>query len=91
MSCAIRAEIAHSGVSGVCFVAVCLQLAFGDFDVVFGDNLVEGIGAAAEGLAGIAVAEDVGFIFEDDIPLDLAAVALSVAGRHIELGLIKTF
>ncbi len=37
-------------------VGVCVELTLGDLDVVFGDDLVEGVGSAAEDLAGIAVA-----------------------------------
>lgn len=86
MSRAIGAVVAHDSIAGVAGVGVGFQGAFGDLDGVFGDDLVQGVGAAAEGFARVAVAEDMGFVVEGDVPFDLAAVALCVVGRHCEIG-----
>lgn len=42
-------------VSGISVVLESV-FAFGDSKVIFGDDLVEGVGTASEGLAGVAVA-----------------------------------
>lgn len=56
-----------------------------DLQGVLGDDLVEGVGAAGEDLAGVAVTEDVAacVLFECGGPFGGAAVAGSVVGRHV--------
>jgi len=83
----IWAIVANDVVAGVAFVGVCFDCvaAFCEFEGGFGDDLVEGEGAAGESFAGVAVAEDVTllFAFERDFPLSLAAVAFSSICRHV--------
>lgn len=49
-------EKGESGCTGVAVVGVLFSVALCDVQVVLGDDLVEGVGAAAELLAGVAVA-----------------------------------
>jgi hypothetical protein len=72
----------------VALVAVLGRLAAGgDLESRLGDDLVEGVGAAGEDLAGVAVAQDVALLvgLEGPLPLVVAAVALGlVGGCHCE-------
>lgn len=63
-------------------VGVGLHITLGDLDVVFGDDLVEGVGASTKELAGVTMAQNVRAFLELDLPFCLAAVALSVFDRH---------
>ena len=75
-------------VSRVTLVSVVLEgiTALGDLERVLGDDLVEGVGAAGEDLAGVAVTEDVagGVLVEGGGPFGGAAVAGSVVGGHVD-------
>ena len=77
-----------NGVSRVALVSVVFECvtALCDLQAVLGDDLVEGVGASGEDLAGVAVAEDVagGVLVEGGGPFGGAAVAGSVVGRHVE-------
>lgn len=53
---AVRAVVAVDSLAGVPVVSVSLEVSLGDLEVLAGDDLVEGVGAAAEELAGVAVA-----------------------------------
>jgi len=71
--------------TGVTLVAVLGGLAAGsDLKGGLGHDLVEGVGAAGEDLAGVAVAEDVALLvgLEGPLPLVVAAVALGLEGRR---------
>ena len=84
---ALGAVVAVDRVSRVTLVSVVLEgiTALGDLERVLGDDLVEGVGAAGEDLAGVAVTEDVagGVLVEGGGPFGGAAVAGSVVGRHV--------
>jgi hypothetical protein len=84
---ALRAVVAVNGVSRVTLVGVVLEVVttLGDLQAVLGDDLVEGVGAAGEDLAGVAVTQDVaaGVLVEGGGPFGGAAVAGSVVGRHV--------
>jgi len=76
----------HRELTAVTLVAVLGWLAAGsDLEGGLGHDLVEGVGAAGEDLARVAVAEDVALLvgLEGPLPLVVAAVALGlVGGRH---------
>jgi hypothetical protein len=80
MRCTVGAVVAVDVFARVAVVGVGFQAAFGDFKGGFGDDLVEGVGAATEVFAGVAMAglgrlvvgvsgEEVGWI---DVPEDVA-------------------
>ena len=56
---AVGAIVAVDGFAAVAFVCVGLETALGDLEGGLGDDLVQGIGAAAEVFAGVAVAGSV--------------------------------
>jgi hypothetical protein len=76
----------------VTLVAVLGRLAAGsDLESRLGHDLVEGVGAAGEDLAGVAVAQDVALLvrLEGPLPLVVAAVALGLeGGGHCEFVLL---
>lgn len=82
MGSAVGTVVAVSGVAGVAFVGVDVCFALCDLEVGLRGYLVESEFAAGEDFAGIAVAEDVGFIAELDGPFSLATVAASLVGGH---------
>ena len=68
----------------VALVAVLGRLAAGsDLEGGLRHDLVEGVGAAGEDLAGVTVAQDVALLvrLEGPLPLVVAAVALGLEGR----------
>lgn len=76
------------GVSRVTLVSVVLEgiATLCNLERVLGDDLVQGVGAARQDLAGVAVAEDVagGVLVEGGGPFGGAAVAGSVVGGHVD-------
>ena len=68
--------------TGITVVGVCVEIALGEFEIVLGNDLIKGVGAPTEFLAGVAVAEDVGFLLEVDSPADLTTVTLSGVLAH---------
>jgi len=85
VGCAVRAVVAVDGLARVTVIRVRLQASLCDLKSGLGDNLVEGVGAAAELLAGIAVAEDMALLVRLELrrPFGLPAMAASsVSLRH---------
>lgn len=85
VSRALLAVVAADTFAGIALVSVDGRLtAARDLESRFGDDLVHGEGPAAEDLAGVAVAQDVGALVfgQGDIPLVVAAVAFAVVGSH---------
>jgi hypothetical protein len=78
--------------TAVTLVAVLGRLAAGrDLERRLGHDLVEGVRAAGEDLAGVAVAQDVALLvrLEGPLPLVVAAVALGLeGGGHCEFWLM---
>jgi len=76
-----------NGVSRVTLVSVVLEsvTTLCNLERVLGDDLVQGVGAAGQDLAGVAVTEDVagGVLVEGGGPFGGTAVAGSVVGRHV--------
>jgi hypothetical protein len=79
-------------VSRITLVGVVLQVitTLCDLERVLGDDLVQGVGAAGEDFAGVAVTQDVagGVLVEGGGPFGGAAVAGSVVGGHCGLGVV---
>lgn len=79
---AVGAVVAVYRFARVTVVGVGFCGTFCDFEIAFVGHLVEGALAAAEELAGVAVAKDVGITVDFGGPFRLAAVAFSLVGRH---------
>jgi len=87
MSGAVRAVVAVGWLARVTSIGVGLQLvaALGEFKSRFGNNLIQGAGSAAEGLASITVAKNgigLGFL-QFNFPCCLATMALSGISCHV--------
>jgi len=86
MSSTLRAIVAVNRLSRITLVGVVLECitTLCNLQVILGDDLVQGVGASGEGLAGVAVAEDVAccVFVEGGGPFGGAAVAGSVVGGH---------
>jgi len=81
---AVATVVAMNWLTRVTGVSVSLDvvLAFGDLQILLGDNLVQGIRSTTKSLAGITMAKNVRPLFKLDLPLHLAAMALCLIGRH---------
>lgn len=75
-------------VARITLVSVVLEgvTTLGNLERVLGDDLVQGVGAARQDLAGVAVTQNVagGVLVEGGGPLGGAAVTGSVVGRHVD-------
>lgn len=82
MGGAVGAVEAINGVASIALIGVLVERAFGELEVVFGDDLVQGVFTTTDDLAGGAVAEDV-FLFRDSgSPRSLPTMALTLVSRH---------
>jgi hypothetical protein len=48
--------VAVHGFTGIAVVGVGFEVSFGDFEVLFWDDLVQGVGSSRENFAGVAMA-----------------------------------
>lgn len=77
--------------TGISLVSVHLEIALCQLKVGLWNDLVEGEFAAAEDLAGAAVAEDVLFFGDFHRPCGLAAVALPFVRSHGSRAVVAAF
>jgi len=76
------AEVADDFVARITLVCITLELALGDFQVLLGDHLIEGVFAAAQELASSAMAWDMDLGRDLDRPFDFTAVTGTFVFRH---------
>lgn len=82
VSCAVAAEEAVCRVARIALVGVLVQLALGDLELVFWNDLVQSVFAATDDLASTAVAEDVCFVGYLSTVGDGTAMALAFILWH---------
>lgn len=71
MACAVGAVVAVHGFARITIVGISLQLPFGQLEIILWNNLVQRISASSKLLTGVAVAENMCFLLELHLPLNL--------------------